>query len=339
MTTGFVLDLEALSASYRWLYPVWVAVSNVLGLTQVNGIWIVALALTLGLVVSADGVLQMQSSLARQRFSPRAFAQDLLLFYVQLGIGRLVPYALIVVSSAAGIAPAAALWLREALGLEGGLAGPLVAKEGLLFLSLFLAQDFARFSAHMLQHRFEWIWELHKFHHSANSLNVFTVTREHPLVIMMNSIFVGGATIGAATTVLVACPDLMGTSIELAGGILSFVFIKTVQLLGHYHRPISFGPLDRWIVSPAVHAIHHSDRPDHHDRNFGSSLTLWDRLFGTYVPPERQVLAGLRTGIDDATRAAVAPLLPLKYLYWDLTVAGFRRLIRPAVKRGGLQSQ
>ena len=42
-----------------------------------------------------------------------------------------------------------------------------------------------------------------------------------------------------------------------------------------------------WIfVTPRYHHIHHSDNPAHHTANLGAVLTIWDRLFGTYVDPD-----------------------------------------------------
>jgi sterol desaturase/sphingolipid hydroxylase (fatty acid hydroxylase superfamily) len=42
-----------------------------------------------------------------------------------------------------------------------------------------------------------------------------------------------------------------------------------------------------WVfVTPRYHHIHHSDDPGHYTANLGSLLTIWDRMFGTYVNPE-----------------------------------------------------
>ena len=68
--------------------------------------------------------------------------------------------------------------------------------------------------------------------------------------------------------------------------------------LQHSHVPLSFGPLDAVLVSPAAHQIHHSDAPQHRDRNFGNMLSIWDRLFDTYVPARER--PGVRFGCDGA---------------------------------------
>ena len=44
-----------------------------------------------------------------------------------------------------------------------------------------------------------------------------------------------------------------------------------------------WGWFGRWVViSPAAHRIHHSNRPEHYNRNFSNFLTIWDHLFGTW---------------------------------------------------------
>ena len=52
--------------------------------------------------------------------------------------------------------------------------------------------------------------------------------------------------------------------------------------LQHSHVPLHFGLLDRIVYSPSLHQVHHSSKPQHWDRNFGSCLSVWDSLFGTY---------------------------------------------------------
>ena len=43
------------------------------------------------------------------------------------------------------------------------------------------------------------------------------------------------------------------------------------------------GWIGRWVlVSPVAHRIHHSDLPEHHDRNLGHVFIIWDRIFGTW---------------------------------------------------------
>jgi sterol desaturase/sphingolipid hydroxylase (fatty acid hydroxylase superfamily) len=72
----------------------------------------------------------------------------------------------------------------------------------------------------------------------------------------------------------------------------------TLTHLQHSHLWVTFGPRwGRWLLSPAHHQIHHSMDVQHHNRNFGNTLALFDRLFGTlYVPGARR--EPLRLGVE-----------------------------------------
>jgi sterol desaturase/sphingolipid hydroxylase (fatty acid hydroxylase superfamily) len=45
------------------------------------------------------------------------------------------------------------------------------------------------------------------------------------------------------------------------------------------------GPLGWIFATPELHRLHHSSRPDELDNNYGDSLIVWDRLFGTFRLP------------------------------------------------------
>jgi len=54
-----------------------------------------------------------------------------------------------------------------------------------------------------------------------------------------------------------------------------------------------------WIfVTPRYHHIHHSIDPDYYMANMSNLLSIWDRLFGTYINPDR-VQADFSFGIID----------------------------------------
>jgi sterol desaturase/sphingolipid hydroxylase (fatty acid hydroxylase superfamily) len=87
--------------------------------------------------------------------------------------------------------------------------------------------------------------------------------------------------------------------------------------LQHSHLWVGFGPgWGKWIIGPAHHQIHHSADPAHFDSNFGSVLTVFDRMFGTFRMPAQQ-RERLTFGVHDdepnphGWRAALfAPFLP-----------------------------
>ena len=187
-------------------------------------------------------------------------------------------------------------WIARTLGQHtwlglhesfGPIATPLTGPAAMLGLSLaaFVIADLGFFLAHFALHRIPALWEFHKIHHSAPVLQPLTVLRRHPIDIVIDGA-VSGALLG----------PLYGLAGWLGGGALTpmtvlgvnailFVMLIAGFNLQHSHVWLSFGPLDRWLISPATHQLHHSVDPAHHDRNFGNFLAIWDRLAGSLLTP------------------------------------------------------
>src|SRR5574343_180215 len=273
MGSPYLIDFKALSLAYPALSPVSFVASELLGVQQINGVWLIALFAALVLLISFDGVFQTISSGSTLRFEWRGLAQGVFIFFAQAFIFRLAAY-LFVGFTLLVLAPRLAASIRDSLALRSELepGGVMVV---LFWCSVLAMEDLARYLAHRLQHSVPVLWELHKFHHSATSLNVLVSYREHPLIGMLN----GGASLLFALVLavpwLVFMPGLLAAPPIYIGGMIAFVVYKCIFLLGHFHRPISYGFLDRLLVTSAVHALHHSDNPSHFNRNFGGLLTLW----------------------------------------------------------------
>jgi len=79
----------------------------------------------------------------------------------------------------------------------------------------------------------------------------------------------------------------------------------------HLNTRASFSWLLPLVATPNTHRIHHSDRPEHRDKNFAAYCPLWDILFGTYCPPVPgdHPATGLTSGERETsvTYAAVRP--------------------------------
>ncbi len=158
-------------------------------------------------------------------------------------------------------------------------------------LTLALVTDFATFLAHWLQHRVPVLWAFHKVHHAARVLTPLTLFRQHPVDLLLvgvaGSLF-GGAVTGSLEWLTSEPP----TRLQFYGlNAIVFAFYVAGYNLRHSHIWLSFGPLDRVFVSPAMHQIHHSEAARHRDRNLGLVFSVWDQLFGTaYLPAEREEL-------------------------------------------------
>lgn len=153
---------------------------------------------------------------------------------------------------------------------------------GLFSVAAFTAEDLARYGMHRAMHRVPALWELHKLHHSAEVLTPLTVYRTHPVE---GALMTGGAALAVGLTAGVTMWLFPGglTAWELSGVYaLQYLWNAAGANLRHSHIWLSYGPrVERYLVSPAQHQLHHSADPRHHGCNYGAALALWDRCFGT----------------------------------------------------------
>lgn len=145
------------------------------------------------------------------------------------------------------------------------------------------AMDACNWIAHWSEHRFRVLWRMHAVHHTREELTVLTSFRTHPL---------------AHTTgfVLATVPVIALTADHPMAPMLITVYL-CLGTVPHANVPWSFGPLGRFIVSPAYHRLHHAiDGPE--DVNLGIVLTIWDVFARRAVFPTRGAPA-CRTGLRD----------------------------------------
>jgi sterol desaturase/sphingolipid hydroxylase (fatty acid hydroxylase superfamily) len=68
------------------------------------------------------------------------------------------------------------------------------------------------------------------------------------------------------------------------------------QFFLHTAFPVSFGPLEWVLNTPAHHRVHHACNAPCLDKNYGNVLIVFDRLFGTFARPPRE--EPLRFGLE-----------------------------------------
>jgi sterol desaturase/sphingolipid hydroxylase (fatty acid hydroxylase superfamily) len=196
-------------------------------------------------------------------------------------------------------------WLDALFGGAGVTAATgadaSVASRIAFTLVFFVAYDFGRFVAHTLLHDVPLLWDFHKVHHSAETLNPMTTFRAHPVDLAVMA-WVPALTTGVATWIFnkVAAPVSVYSFLGLH--VLVFAF-NLIGILRHSQVWLHYGPAwGKWLISPAHHQLHHSCEAEHAGAvNRGFELALWDRLYGTLYVPGRKT--EFRMGLGDGTDA------------------------------------
>ncbi len=151
----------------------------------------------------------------------------------------------------------------------------------LLWVTAALAWDFCYYWFHRVSHEVSVLWAAHAVHHQSEDYNLSTALRQTSTGFLFNWLFyLPLFVIGFPFEVLMTVYALN----------LIYQFWVHTQVV---HR---MGPLDRILVTPSNHRVHHAQNERYIDKNYGGVLILWDRLFGTFADEadDEPVVFGVR---------------------------------------------
>lgn len=135
------------------------------------------------------------------------------------------------------------------------------------FVVAVLVADFFRWLSHLIVHKVPAFWIFHEVHHSQTELNIFTDARVHPV----DRMIAGSIKFIPMFMLDNALPVIMAWA----------VFETIYPKFYHANVRLNFGPLRYILVTPQSHRVHHGVGPAYHDKNFGFTFCIWDRMFGT----------------------------------------------------------
>jgi len=176
--------------------------------------------------------------------------------------------SVVVAAGFAAVWAAAAGWAEE----EGFGLLRMIGPDGWVRVILaLLLLDAWNYAWHRANHRIPFLWRFHSVHHSDPTMDVTTSGRYHVGEIVISSVLL------ALVVVLLG--------IRLWELLLYEVLAAAIAQF--HHANVALPPaLDRTlrtlIVTPDMHRVHHSRRPEELNSNFSSLLSVWDRLGGTY---------------------------------------------------------
>lgn len=166
------------------------------------------------------------------------------------------------------------------LGLLNMISLPFWPKAflGVLFM------DFMLYIWHLLNHEIPFFWRFHRVHHSDLNMDVSTATRFHIGELAISAVikicliyFIGANLISVIIfeSLLVLTAQFQHSSLSVAGAIEKVFWI--------------------FFVPPSMHRIHHSVKIHERNTNYGTILSVWDRLLGTLLTdiPQETIIIGV----------------------------------------------
>jgi sterol desaturase/sphingolipid hydroxylase (fatty acid hydroxylase superfamily) len=144
-----------------------------------------------------------------------------------------------------------------------------------VLIILFL--DFMLYIWHLLNHVMPLLWRFHRVHHSDLNMDVSTASRFHIGELSMSALI------------------KIGLIYFIGADILSVVIFESLLVFAAQFQHSSLRVPDRFekvfrmiFVPPSMHRIHHSVKIFQRDSNYGTILSIWDRLLGTMITDAKQ---------------------------------------------------
>jgi sterol desaturase/sphingolipid hydroxylase (fatty acid hydroxylase superfamily) len=137
------------------------------------------------------------------------------------------------------------------------------------FVALILGQEFCYYWLHRSAHHVRWFWATHAVHHSPNDYTLAAAYR-----LGWTSKLSGEAIFNLPLIWIGFRPEFVASTL---------LFNLLYQFWLHTELVPRLGWLEWVLNTPSHHRVHHAANADYLDRNFGGTLIVFDRLFGTFV--------------------------------------------------------
>jgi len=157
----------------------------------------------------------------------------------------------------------------------------------LTYVIAFLVIDFSGYWIHRWSHKINVLWNLHIIHHSSEEFNLACALRQSI------TMFINPFTFLLLPAALLGVPNEV---IAIVGPLQLFA-----QFWYHTQHINKMGFLEKIIVTPAHHRVHHAINKEYIDKNLSQIFIFWDKLFGTFqeelkeAPPVYGVTRPVRT--------------------------------------------
>ena len=166
--------------------------------------------------------------------------------------------------------------------------------------------DLALYWQHVASHRIPFIWRFHRVHHADRDMDASTGVRFHPIESAMSMLY-------KCVVVIVVGPAVIAV-------VIFEIILNASALFNHANLR-----LPKWldtllrtlVVTPDMHSVHHSVLPNETNSNYGFFLSIWDKIFGSYIAKPKLSPDKIQIGLpyyqsEEPASLAWSLKLPLK---------------------------
>lgn len=143
-----------------------------------------------------------------------------------------------------------------------------IQESVLAYIIAFIAIDFQGYWTHRWAHQINIFWNKHAIHHSSEEFNLSCALRQS--LSQFFNLF----------TFLLLPAAVLGVPAKVIAITLPIQFF--VQFWYHTRYINKMGILEKIIVTPSHHRVHHAINPEYMDKNHSQVFIIWDKLFGTF---------------------------------------------------------
>ncbi|HWJ96733.1 MAG TPA: sterol desaturase family protein [Acidimicrobiales bacterium] len=200
------------------------------------------------------------------------------------GLARRIASSTGVAAVTGGVLAASTMWASKTAAQRIFARHDRDLGDGVLAnLGAIVGWDFIYYWNHRFMHETRWLWAIHVVHHSSEHYNLSTALRQPVLDVFGMFVPYGALSLAGFR------PD----TIETARGVnLLYQYWIHTETIG------KLGPIEEVFNTASHHRVHHGSNRQYLDRNHGSILIIWDRLFGTFEREDEPVRYGLTKNID-----------------------------------------
>jgi alkylglycerol monooxygenase len=143
-----------------------------------------------------------------------------------------------------------------------------VQSAGITVLIAFIVLDFAGYWVHRIDHKINFFWNSHIVHHSSEEFNLACALRQSisTFLKLFAFLLVPAALLGVPSVIIATVAPV-------------HLF---AQFWYHTQHINKMGFLEKILVTPSHHRVHHAINGEYIDKNYSQIFIFWDKLFGTF---------------------------------------------------------